>query len=166
MEASLCMVLSPSCCFLAVCRRAIERVRRRAEARLELHPYIRALLARRLPPHISDPGWDIQVRRPAGTHFKCRASHQPSSCGLYGSYKQLCKRVCMFVEQQAYTHVVHTESAAHLISAVRVVLPLLLLLECPYQQHHSPSTTARQACTAALQQSWPCCAAGEPAGRG
>jgi hypothetical protein len=43
-------------------RRAAEAARRRAEARLELHPYTRCLLARLLPSHIADPGWDIQVR--------------------------------------------------------------------------------------------------------
>eukprot|EP00879_Flechtneria_rotunda_P007903 GHRR01008280.1.p1 GENE.GHRR01008280.1~~GHRR01008280.1.p1 ORF type:complete len:1011 (+),score=480.95 GHRR01008280.1:595-3627(+) len=41
-------------------RRAAEISRRRAEARLELHPYIRSLLQLPLPPHIADPGWDMQ----------------------------------------------------------------------------------------------------------
>jgi hypothetical protein len=47
---------------LVCCSRAAEAVRRRGEARLELHPYTRCLLACPLPPHIADPGWDIQVR--------------------------------------------------------------------------------------------------------
>lgn len=46
-----------------VCRRAAEVARRRLEARLELHPYIKTLLLRPLPAHIADPGWDIQVCR-------------------------------------------------------------------------------------------------------
>lgn len=56
---ALARVLCPA----VSCRHKAECVRRRAEARVELHPYIKLLLSRPPPPYIADPGWgDAQVR--------------------------------------------------------------------------------------------------------
>jgi len=80
----VCTCLSDLPCVpLFVCpfRRHAERDRRRAEARVELHPYIQLLLSRPPPPYIADPGWgDLQVG------FEWRRGGGVSGCGCVLAY--------------------------------------------------------------------------------